>query len=1136
MTASPTTRRLVWWSLAVAAAAVSALTSQAEEAKKPALLCLVSGGREVYGSQDLRPPERVAKELKELGFERGWKVGWDDLTMDYLRQFNAVLLYDICSSAPGKVDPKVEERLTLLRDYVEHGGGLWLTNSPYNGPKIETLNRLLTPWGGRILHELVKDDATLYTLKPPCPQLKFSWTNAITKSPITEGVEGLCYGVDFWEPASPNTCPIEVTKDWQVLVEGMPTAASYKVNPSVSAIEGPGSIPSSPPLVAVRECGKGRVVLWPMSLVYTLMDGYNWMLEGGIVMDGKALDRRSNGARLTYNLLKWMVEPSVAAGMGGFVYKAPPPPAREAEPGFQEIDWTQVKPVKPLYSHAYLGLVGAQTGLSSGKGAPEEFISAAKAAGYQFMVFTENLEKLDEAGWEKLVAACKQASGPDFYAAPGLYYRTVYGAEYITFADFLVYPKKDWLQEVGGTRRLRENNCFVRGLSDTPPIVMVYPHRNPRPLRVNAQFYGFATHTYEAGKLVDESMTSFLELVREGLFLFPMAVHFVRDPAQVAQVRRSGLQTFIRADSPAGIVHSVQGMNQGRNPLGWCKPCFVSSGPELQYFHTDNWGTADLAIPNNDRHRIQLMAAAPAGIKEVKLFDHTEVFRRFLPGGVKEITLNVDNFHDRQHSYVAQVTDGAGGVALSWGQCTEAQECSADMCGDNWNDMPTGKYGNDAGGGHLRGTECSVNRQTELWTWPLLINQGCNWYATLKRSGRVSRFGWDLSYSLDSVYDGPGWPGIAYDNRKVLPNPDLGGEVRTHYFARRPPGPHLWLLEGRIKLRRDTEMKNTPGLCLAYVSGGDHLFFPAKDGREMMIQHPGRPEFTFFEDGPLPVGKYVSVLPLASAIFPLQEGLTYGIWWHAQSPPKAFVGVGKYGQIMKAGTEITWRLAGFTATESTGDYPYARGYYPFMENSNVVTEMVCKRMGLTGSPAYEVKPLVGKVESTQLVLRLKAEDNGWRGIITKAQLPVPLPVYVSGLNPRWSAGIWYKGENVLLSPEWPPYDEYGFGCWTRNSFVVPRERVDEIQRIGVLEGVACLQVDTEEADRDVFIGNLLVCDNPNLWLTFLREPKRVYLEAHNPTDAEIRTRVRPGPGFDLYGAFEKGVTVPPGKTVTVDVK
>ena len=48
------------------------------------------------------------------------------------------------------------------------------------------------------------------------------------------------------------------------------------------------------------------------------------ILEDGIVMDSQHGDKRSDGARLTYNLLHWLSEPSLAAGGFGN-YKAPPP-------------------------------------------------------------------------------------------------------------------------------------------------------------------------------------------------------------------------------------------------------------------------------------------------------------------------------------------------------------------------------------------------------------------------------------------------------------------------------------------------------------------------------------------------------------------------------------------------------------------------------------------------------------------------------------------------------------------------------------------------------------------------------------------------------------------------------------------
>ena len=755
-----------------------------------AVLCLTPRAREVYGKRSLKAPPRVAKELKELGFERGWHVGWDDLTQKQLRRFNVVIFYDMPSSPPAGPSAQVAKRLEFFRQYVRDGGGVLVATYPYTGPKIVTANAFLKPLGARILWELVKDEQTQYTLHPPCPALRFSWTNAFAPGPLTKGLRGLYYGVGFWEPGSPTTCPVEAGADWQTLVRGLPSASSFAVNPSLSAVTGPGTIASAPGLVAVRQYGKGRVVVWSSSLVYTLMDGYSWMLEDGIVMHGSAANRTSDGAKLMYRLLGWLAEPSRKANtMGGYVHKPPPPPKREDEPGFRPIDWTQVAPIRPQYPRAYTGLVGAQTSLSSGQGEPAAFIATARTAGYDFIVFTEDLERLTPDGWTRLVAACDKATDAKFNAVPGLFYRTAQEAPYITFGRLLNYPLPAWLEKGHPKRRLRENNCFVRGLSAVPPIVMVSPRSNPRPLRVNAQFQGFATHTYEADKLVDESVTSYMELQREGLRLYPMAVHFVRRPADVAAARKAGMQSCIRAGDVRHIVRSVQGFHQGNNTPGWCKPAYVSSGPEVRWFYAANWGTADLAVANGDRHRLQILAGSPAGIREVIIRDGTALFRRFLAGGVKTFEKNVDNFHDRQHSYVMEVIDQAGARAVSWGRNTEVQECNHDMCGDNWNDMPSGKYKIDAGVGYLRGTECQVSRGGAPWPWPMFLNVATMHFASLKKSGLVSRFGWIVDYSLDHVYDGPGCVGIAHDNRKVSPNPLLSGRVRDHYIVRRPPGP-----------------------------------------------------------------------------------------------------------------------------------------------------------------------------------------------------------------------------------------------------------------------------------------------------------------------------------------------------------
>jgi len=1111
--------------------------------KRAAVLCLTPKAREVYGKRSLKAPARVAQELKDRGFERAWHVGWDDLTREQLRKFNAIIFYDMPSSPPRGPSPKIAERLELFRDYVRDGGSVFVATYPYTGPKIVTANAFLKPLGARILWELVRDERTLYTLNPPCPALKFSWTDAFAPGPLTKGLRGLYYGVGFWEPGSPTTCPVVAEAPWQMLVRALESGASLKVNPSASDTTGPGTIGSAPGLVAVRKYGKGRVVVWSSSLVYTLMDGYNWMLEDGIVMHGDAAGRRSDGAELIYRLLAWLAEPSLEAGtMGGYVHRLPASPRREDEPGFRPFDWTRKTPIKPMYARAFKGLIGAQTALSCGRGTPEEFITAARTAGYDFIAFTEDLETLTADGWKQLVSACDKGTSATFNAIPGLFYRTAQEAPYVTFGRLLSYPQPEWLEKGLAKRRLRENNCFVRGLSAVPPIIMVSPRSNPRPLRVNAQFYGFATHTYEADKLVDESVTSYLELQREGLMLFPAAVHFVRSPDEVARAARAGMQMCIRADDVRRVVRTVQGFHRGANNPGWCKPAYVSSGPEIQWFYAVNWGTADLTVRNGDRHRLQVLARSPAGVREVTIHDGTVLWRRFLPGDTKTFERNIDNFHDRQHSYVMQVTDAAGAKAISWGRNTQVQECNHDMCGDNWNDMPSGKYKSDSGVSHLRGTECSISRGGGLWKWPMLLNQTAMRFAALKKSGIVTRFGWIVDYSLDHVYDGPGWVGIAYDGRKVSPNPILGGWLREHYFARRPPGPHLRMLEGQVTFRKDVVLKGTPGLAVCAANRHnpgrdtyDHYVYPLPDGQLVTVARSGRKDWGRFVAGTVEPGQYLAGFPLAAGVFPLDKPLEFMLNALPNGTAYLFAGLGKSGQTVRKGTTWTWRVAGLTATDSQGDYPYARDYYPGLERSTILTELVRQRMGLTGAPGYQVKAVVGQVESTQLVLRLKASAYGFRGTISQVHLPVPLPVYVAGLCPSWSAGVWYKGRCRLLSPEWPPYDEFGWGSWTRHSFVVPRTRVDEIQRIAILDGVGFLQVDTEDADRDVYIGNLVVCDHTDLSLALFRDPKRTYVDAHNPTDKPIRTTLRPGPGFDLLGRFEEAVEVAPGTTVTVDI-
>jgi hypothetical protein len=183
-----------------------------------------------------------------------------------------------------------------------------------------------------------------------------------------------------------------------------------------------------------------------------------------------------------------------------------------------------------------------------------------------------------------------------------------------------------------------------------------------------------------------------------------------------------------------------------------------------------------------------------------------------------------------------------------------------------------------------------------------------------------------------------------------------------------------------------------------------------------------------------------------------------------------------------------------------------------------------------------VTPRVGRVLDTKLALRLGTDQHGFRGNITQCHLPIGLPVFIEGLNPRWSAGVWYKGTNTFLQTEWPP--GYHQGNPVHRRYVQEHTKRDEIIRVGTFDGgVGYLQLDTEKGNRDVFIGNLVTCNRDDFALTFHRDAKsgQATVEVHNPTAKPARVTVKPGKGFDLYGDFAKRVSVPAGSSVLVDL-
>jgi hypothetical protein len=1113
-------------------------------ATRPALLFLGGsvtekplGEPDKYALRSTLPDARLQDKLAEWGYDSFTDFFSTQLTWDELRQFNAVVLLDfpIAEATPGSSD-KVRHVEGLLQRYVREGGGLLLTGSTEVGMwalerNTEALNRFLEPFGATVLAEQVGEKDPALRLGRPTPQSpsELAWTGNVVAAPQTEGVRGMIY------PTSHAWCyythPIRVSGDWQVLVKGSPTAYSFTVPLGRAEVTGedqgakPGTYGTEPPIVAVRTVDQGRLALWPVTSCTTIIDGYHPFNGGGMIMAGGGGPAQpSNVERLLQNLLAWLAEPS-RGRFGGFKPKAAP--AAEREPGLFPIDWDAFQAPARRLPNTYRGLIGLRSTLTDGSAPPAAMLAATRAAGYHFAAFAEDLARLTPEALEALKRECAAASGTDFQAFPGFTYRLATGDEMLVFGTQVSWPKDDWWHDPKA-KTISQNNHIFRGYQ-YPPVVLLHPGTNPKPAWFHGNFKGFAVHTYDGGQLVDDATTLYQRLSADNFMLFPLAVHLVRSPAEIQTAAAGdGMQTYVQWYELPDLLNAISGhyggTYKGNHTFQWNS--FVSAGPQIEDFAVHNFGTSDLAVPGGERLKVHLRLTSERGLQDVVILDKERLWRRFRLDGVKEWDSVIDAFHGQMHDLVLRVTDTAGRTAMSAGRWTGVQEFQLVRCTDNLNTFFSGKF-QAAPFFACRGLENYVDRQAGSFVALPRVEKlpETQRYAVEQRLRQVSRFGciWDLGLGYAYPPDAS-----ANWNRNDQPLPakpqdTLRGTATVTLFAPWADGTAVYLVEQDLEVLRD--LGSDYGKFLLYQAPW------ITEAETVTVSRRGKPAYTAvlkprqsWIAGPADEVEYVAQIgPFGGsrAVAPLSPGLGYLAPRGREEPARASLLLEHYppNAPLRAGDRIRARyLALWSAMNTPPDTAFV--------------EEVFETMGLRGRTAYAVQPRQGKVVDTAFVLRLQAEGGGFAGRITQAKLPLCLPVSISGLNDRWPAGIWYQGACTLYQPIWTMDRVHN-----RFAQKQPRQTIDEVVRCGSVNGTGMLQVDTETGDKDVFIGNLLVCDQPDVILELDDvRPGKGRLSANNPTDQPLTVTIRPGPGFSLLGAFAKVVTLPAGGAVAVSLE
>ncbi|MBQ6473076.1 MAG: hypothetical protein IJJ33_13915, partial [Victivallales bacterium] len=450
----------------------------------------------------ISPSRQLRRELDKLGFVQDCRPFTAKVTLDTLKHYNVVIIGVDQSDFKLRLPDEDADRLgRILAEYVRLGGGVFFTrNGGYQfGQDIVALNRILKPFGAFVYDEQMTDRTKTFQ----GPVVRSYWTGNIEHGhPVTEGVRGLYYP----EPHSPYpiytdfASPVKVDENWRILARGSETASTFhRDKVSKKRPEEPGTFQSAPPFLAVREFGKGRVVLFPVEAPLYWEETHHPFWSDGKLMEGEGTGKPADGLRLVVNIMGWLLDGSRGI-MGGFDSPRKLVAQKPVELGTVSIDWDKARPAERLFERTYTGLVGAHSSLSGGQGTPAEFIAAAKAAGYQFLVFAEELASLTPEKVADLKKACEQAKEPGFRAYPGIRYLDETGGDWLVFGDKIDYPPEAWFskQHPG---RLASNNAVSRGWNWTP-VVLLNGHRSPQPPWSKANYKHIALFTYENGKLV----------------------------------------------------------------------------------------------------------------------------------------------------------------------------------------------------------------------------------------------------------------------------------------------------------------------------------------------------------------------------------------------------------------------------------------------------------------------------------------------------------------------------------------------------------------------------------------------------------------------------------------------------------
>jgi len=1126
-------------------------------------------------------------ELHAKGFEVDYTDKHSDLTWERVRQYDVLVIY-VCPLERGQyydntpdLPPYRDEFIEIVEKFLDQGGGVFLMARSLNAD--ETFRPLIEPWGARIPRErIVESDQEKLAATPHMgPSQKLWFTDNVVDGEVSDGVE------QVWLPLTPlysavQTMPIKVSDDWQVVLKGGATARTVPFAAGEGTmLAAPGAVQreggvAEPDLFAIRRYKSGRIAfcsVWPQ---YSIGQGTRWLYDRH-VLDRGVGDRRSDFGRLIENTLTWLSASSEGPRkVGGFATDARRLEPPNERPGVKEAFVARTREDKGTVESALVsarrrgelhrGVIGAQTSLGAGEGSVEDYARAAREAGLQFVVFLEEFSRLSPEDLKRLVRETEEQSTPDLQLYPGYWLETNTGNRIFFFGPGLEAPPSELIVD-GRLNQQYEDPTTGAYVDRWTPLIDWAGHRMMGGGRVNIGYFGFedrphgqrvidlrlysmlALRLYRDGALVEDNLEAYLQSAAGTIPPVPVAVHLLRSPGSLLRVANedTGL-TYAQAASVESLWDALRYADQYAAPN-----VFAGGGPRIEawplvrQFYTF---AAERFVARAAWLPAPIRISSARGLKEIRIYDGTRLYRRFLLDGEREFERVLELPASPQRTLILVAEDVEGGRAVSTALRTwKGGGLAPIFCGDRINHCdvnpilakgpgsievdPTPRiqagYTWDGGPGGQR----PLMRWMDALKPTLVSNLGVEGDHGFAQHP-VLELADEGAVRVRSVLDTRFAEGVPVVNAWRTFGP-LGGpsrlfraEATLTSFNRPTVGPHpdrypgmatrsgatVSIFENDVRFLEDQTVESLLLFVQNWYSGPFPVVLVHGRGTEVIKRYdlsPGkRPR-----DGPLlRTGDWIGVVGAEPSNLSLHINRGAPLQLRFRGPTDLSTSV--FGLLDQATvTRDDVEHFELLSVVDPLDEP-RRGLERVLE----VIGYLAKPPGLEVPRGRIISPN-GQTATVGGLLRVAAVDGAATLGVGRSASPinVPLPVRVSGLNPNWSAGVFQRRGYVL--------GNYGEGT--------DRFRAAAVDR----EGRAHVGLFTDYADRtEVTVGHPVVCDDRRLFIQVTARDDRQaknswHVSINNPTDAVVETACRSAfamPGLELA---EQSLSVPAGGYVVL---